>query len=409
MRPIKPTLAHQAPNPMFRLADQAAQREAVVHLEFGEPGFATPAHIASAAVDSLLHERQGYGPSNGPAWLRTAIAARVARVDGHRPTPDQVTVTAGGTGALLAALLATCAADDEVLVPDPGWPGYDGILAAAGARLVRYPLLPAAGWLPDLATLPQRITPRTRVLLINSPANPGGAVFPRATVAALLACARDHDLWLLSDECYDELIYTGTHISPAALDGDEGGRVIAVGTCSKSYAMTGYRVGWAVAPPRLAPALGIVAGAQANNLPLCLLRAAHAALSGPQDCVATMREAYRANRDLALDILRQHGLADDAVAAPAGAFYLLVDVARAAGRRDDSATVGSAAAGSTSALFDSIAFAEALLAARGIAVAPGGAFGATIPGHVRISLAGDAATLRTGLTGLLDFARAWQA
>jgi aspartate aminotransferase/aminotransferase len=389
MRQVKPTLAQPAPNPMFRLADLARDRAEVIHLEFGEPGLPTPAHIAAAAVASIRDERQGYGPTNGPDWLRAAIAARIARVDAHHPTPEQVVVTAGGTGALLATLLCLCGVDDDVLVPDPGWPGYDGILAAAGARPVRYPLLPATDWLPDLAALDALVTPRTRVLLVNSPSNPGGAVFPPATIAALVDCARRHDLWLLSDECYDELIYAGAHVSPATLDDD--GRVIAIGTCSKSYAMTGYRVGWTVAPAGLASALGIVAGAQANNLPLSMLRAAHAALTGPQACVATMRDTYRANRDLALDLLRAAGFAADA---PAGAFYLLVDVARAANR--------------PAASFDSLAFAEALLAARAIAVAPGGAFGATIPGHVRISLAGDPAALRTGLMGLLDFARAWE-
>jgi aspartate/methionine/tyrosine aminotransferase len=386
--PVNPSLAGQAPNPMFRLAALAHGRGDVLHLEFGEPGHPTPDHIMHAAVASLRDERQTYLPGNGPAWLRAAVAERVARVDGHTPTPEQIVVTAGGTGALLAALLCLCAAGDAVLLPDPGWPGYDGILAAAGASPVRYPLLPARGWLPDLDALEAAITPQTRVLLVNSPSNPGGAVFPRATVEALVAIARRHNLWLLSDECYDELIFAGAHVSPAALDAE---RVIAVGTCSKSYAMTGYRVGWAAAPARLAEMLGVVVGAEVNNLPLCLLRAAHAALTGPQECVAQMRASYQANRDLALDLLRAHGPVEHV---PDGAFYLLVNVAPVSQR--------------AAPAFDSIAFAEALLTARGIAVAPGGAFGATIPGHVRISLAGDAQTLRAGLEGLLEFAGAWQ-
>lgn len=387
MRPVNPALADRAPNPMFRLAEMAHGHGDVLHLEFGEPGGATPEHIARAAMESLRDERQTYLPGNGPAWLRAAIAERVARVDGHAPTPERVIVTAGGTGALQAALLCLCAHGDEVMVPDPGWPGYDGILASAGAVPVRYPLLPGDGWLPDLDALEEAISPRARVLLVNSPSNPGGAVFPRATVATLVELARRHDLWVLSDECYDEIIFAGEHVSPAALDGE---RVIAVGTCSKSYAMTGYRVGWATAPMRVAGMLGIAVAAQVNNLPLCLLRAAHAALTGPQECVGTMREAYRANRDLALELLRAHGRE---TRSPAGAFYMLVDVGSL--RRDRSAA------------FEGIAFAEALLAERGIAVAPGGAFGATIPSFVRISLAGDAEPLRAGLLGLLEFAGVW--
>lgn len=387
-RSVNPALAQQAPNPMFRLAALAHGRGDVLHLEFGEPGAPTPAHIAEAALASLRDERQTYLPANGPAWLRAAIAARMARVDAHHPSADHVVTTAGGTGALQAALLCLCAPGDEVLLPDPGWPGYEGILASAGASLVRYPLLPADGWLPDLAALEAAISPRTRVLLVNSPSNPGGAVFPRATIEALVALAQRHDLWVVSDECYDELLYAGEHVSPAALDAQ---RVIAIGTCSKSYAMTGYRVGWAAAPASVAAMLGIVVGAQVNNLPLCLLRAAHAALTGPQACVAAMRATYRANRDLALDILRARGAFEYV---PDGAFYLLVNIGRL--------RPGAARA------LESIAFAEALLAERAVAVAPGGAFGATIPGYARISLAGDAQTLRTGLEALLDFAAAWQ-
>lgn len=395
MRPVNPSLAHQAPNPMFRLAELAHGRSDVLHLEFGEPGSPTPGHIAQAAEASLRDERQTYLPGNGPAWLRAAIAERVARVDGHSPTAAQIVVTAGGTGALLSALLCLCAHGDEVLLPDPGWPGYDGIVATAGVTPVRYPLLPARGWLPDLDALEAAISPRTRVLLVNSPSNPGGAVYPRATVAALVQIAQRHDLWVVSDECYDELIFAGEHVSPAALDAE---RVIAVGSCSKSYAMTGYRVGWTAAPERLAGMLAIVAGAQVNNLPLCLLRAAYAALTGPQECVGAMCEGYRANRDLALGLARAHGAVEYT---PDGAFYLLVHVARLHPSAAQDAAQGAARA------FDSVAFAGALLTERGIAVAPGGAFGSAIPGYVRVSLAGEPETLRAGLEGLFDFASTW--
>lgn len=389
MRPPNPGLAATTPNAMFRLAALAYGRNDLIHLEFGEPGFSTPDHIVQAAITSIEHERQGYGPTNGPAWLRAAIAARVARVDSHQPAPEQVVVTAGGTGALLAALLCLCVQGDEVLVPDPGWPGYDGILATASVRGVRYPLIPEAGWRPDLVALEALVSPRTQVLLMNSPSNPGGAVFARDIVEALVAFARRHDLWILSDECYDELIFAGEHVSPAALD-DEG-RVLSVGTCSKSYAMTGWRVGWAVAPTPVAAMLGVAVGAQINNLPLFVLRAAEAALTGPQDCVATMRDGYRARRDLALEVLRARGVADYT---PEGAFYLLVDVAHAAGM-------------APGAPFDTIAFAGALLDERGVVAAPGAAFGSTIAGHMRVSLAGAPDPLRSGLERLLDFAHEW--
>jgi aspartate aminotransferase len=386
MPSLNPRLARQSPNPMFRLGALVHGRADVVHLEFGEPDFPTPEHIAQVAIDSIEGERQGYGPGNGLPWLRALIAERVARVNRFAPSPEQIVITAGGTGGLMGSLLCLCAPDDEVLVPDPGWPGYEGMLATAGAREVRYPLLAGDGWLPDLAALDAAVTPRTRVLLINSPSNPGGAVFPRETMTALLEIARRHDLWLLSDECYDELIYDGEHVSPATLNTD--GRVVTVGTFSKSYAMTGWRIGWVVAPPQLAPVLTLATSAQINNLPLFVQRAAAAALTGPQDCVAQMRAAYQQRRDLAAKLLEEHGLLEYV---PQGAFYLLVPVARAAGLAPD-------------APFDGVAFAERLIAERGIALAPGGAFGGRTAGYARISLASSPDALQEGITGLLEFA-----
>ena len=388
---LNPALAHQQPNPMFRLGALVYGRDDVLHLGFGEPDFPTPAHICAAATASIQDERQGYGPGNGLAELRAAVATRVRRVNGFAPTAEQVVMTEGGTGGLMGSLLTLCAPGDVVLTPDPGWPGYDAMLAIAGVERAYYPLLPERGWLPDLDALESAITPATRVLLVNSPSNPGGAVYPPETVAALVEIAARHDLWLLSDECYDELVYEGAHLSPATLDRD--GRVLTVGSFSKTYAMTGWRIGWVVAPPAVAAALGLVTAAQINNLPLFVQRAALAALTGPQECVAEMRASYRARRDLAAGLLRERGLLEYI---PEGAFYLLVPVARAAGYGADER-------------FDALAFAEALLAERGILVAPGSAFGSRTARYVRVSLASAPDTLRAGVTGLLDFATGWRA
>ncbi|HEY1390832.1 MAG TPA: aminotransferase class I/II-fold pyridoxal phosphate-dependent enzyme [Ktedonobacterales bacterium] len=388
-----PALAAQQPNPMFRIGALVYGRDDILHLEFGEPDFPTPAHIAAAAVTSIANERQGYGPGNGIAELRAAVAARVQRVNGYAPTAEQVVMTAGGTGGLMGSLLTLCAPGDVVLTPDPGWPGYDAMLAIAGVERAYYPLLPERGWLPDLDALEAAITPRTRVLLINSPSNPGGAVYPAETIAALVEVATRHDLWLLSDECYDELVFDARHISPASLDAnDADGRVLMVGSFSKTYAMTGWRIGWVVAPPAIAPALGLTTAAQINNLPLFVQRAALAALEGPQECVAEMRASYQARRDLAMGLLRERGLLEYT---PAGAFYLLIPVARAAGYGADEP-------------FDTLAFAEALIAERGIALAPGMAFGSRTARYVRVSLASAPDVLRAGISGLLDFATGWR-
>lgn len=381
---LNPSLAEQVLNPMFHIAALVHGRGDVVHLELGEPDAPTPAHIVEAAIVSLRDERQGYGPTTGIPSLRQALAERVARVNHIETTAERIVLSAGGTGALTASLLAICSPGCDVLLPDPAWPGYDAILATAGARAVRYPLLPEDGWQPDLDALDTAITPQTRVILINSPSNPGGAVFSRGTMERIVAIARRHGLWLISDECYDEFVYEGEHVSPATIDRD--GRVLTIGTFSKSYAMTGWRIGWVVAPPAAIGAITLAVTAQLNNLPLFVQRAAEAALAGPQDCVRTMAQAYRERRDLAVALLRGYDLLEYV---PAGAFYLLARV----GGRDDKP-----------AAFDSVAFAEALVRERGIAVAPGGAFGSQTADYVRVSLASATEALRTGLEGALAFA-----
>jgi aspartate aminotransferase/aminotransferase len=387
MARINRSISSQQPNPMFRLGALVHGRSDIIHLEFGEPDFPTPAHIVEAAVRSLRDERQGYGPGNGMLWLREAIAARAKRVNGLTVAPEDVVVTAGGTGALMASLLCLTTPGDDVLVPDPAWAGYDAMLAAANARLVRYPLRAERGWQPDLDALEASVTPRTSVLLINSPSNPGGAVFPRETMERIVDLCRRKDLWLLSDECYDEIVFEGQHVSPAALDGNDG-RILTVGTCSKSYAMTGWRVGWVIAPPAVAPHIALAVTAQVNNLPLFVQRAAEAALTGPPERVRAMATAYRERRDTAVEMLRGRGCLEYV---PAGAFYLL---ARISGDED--------------AAFDGVAFAEALINQRRIAIAPGVAFGPATAHYARVSLASDRESVRAGLAGLLDFAATYR-
>ncbi len=295
-------------------------------------------------------------------------------------------MTTGGTGALMGSLRALCEPGDEALVPDPAWPGYDAMIAAVDGRKVAYPLDAGHGWQPDLDALAALITPRTKVLIINSPSNPGGAVFSRETIEQLVELAARNNLWLISDECYDEILFEGEHVSPAMLAPE---RVLTVGTCSKTYAMTGWRVGWVSAPPRVAPAIALCNIASVNNLPTFVQRAAHAALTGPQEVAVEMAREYRARRDLAVSLVRERDLLEYV---PHGAFYLLIPVARATANPD---------------AFDSVAFGEALVRERGIAVGPGEAFGAQTAKHVRVSLASSRDDLQAGITGMLDFAASY--
>lgn len=358
-----------------------------LRLHIGEPSFDTPEHIRHAAVEALQAEPVTYGPPAGWPWLRELLAEKIARVNGYRVRPEHTAVTVGGTGAILSALLATVGPGDEVLIPDPHWPQYKMQLASCGATGVTYALDPANEWLPDVAQMERLVTPCTRMLIINSPANPTGAVFPRAVVADLLDFARRHDLYLLSDECYDEILFEGEHTSPASLitpEEFESGRVICIYTFSKTYSMTGWRIGYVVAGQELLKTISYVVDAGYTNVSLLVQRAAAAALTGPQDCVAEMRAIYKRRRNLAVNILRKHGRY---LYTPHGAFYLLVEARKGDGEPRSGREL-----------------AQALLRERNVTVAPGSGFGSVAENFVRVSLAGADEEIERGLRELCEYA-----
>ena len=335
----------------------------VIGLHVGEPSFPSPAHVVEAARAAYAAGETHYVPNAGIDALRVAIAEKVSTVNGFVVTPGQVVVSAGGAQALHNAFSLTLSAGDEVLIPDPGWPNYAMAVQLLQAVPVRYPLRPENGFRPDPAELARLVTERTRVLVVNTPSNPLGTVLPAEDVEALVRLAEDHDLWLLSDECYDALTFGQPHVSPGRFDRD--GRVLSAFSFSKTYAMTGLRVGYLITTEEVArqsaklqePMLACVnAPAQA---------AALAALRGPQDEVAMMRAAYRERRDLALAQLDAQGMG---YLTPEGAFYLWVDV------RDRSHG-------------DVATWAMDLLRQHHVAVAPGTTFGPLGEGWVRLSLA----------------------
>ncbi|QBD80254.1 pyridoxal phosphate-dependent aminotransferase [Ktedonosporobacter rubrisoli] len=357
-----------------------------VRLQIGEPSFRTPEHIRQAALQTIANEPLTYGPPAGWPWLRELIAAKIARVDGYSIDPENTAVTLGGTGALMAALSATVGPGDEVLMPDPCWPIYAMQLTAVGVTAVPYPLDPQSEWLPDIARLEKLVTPRTRLLMINTPGNPTGAIFPREIVSALLDFARRHDLYLISDECYDEIIFEGEHVSPATLltrSELEDGRFIGIYTFSKSYAMTGWRVGYVVASKALTKTITDVLCANHSNISIIVQRAAAAALTGPQDCVKEMRDSYRQRRDLAVRLLKEAGRY---VYTPHGAFYALIDVRGKRGEKRGRQ------------------FALDLLHERNVAVAPGNGFGKVSEEYVRISLGASDEEIERGVREICQFA-----
>jgi aspartate aminotransferase len=335
----------------------------VIGLHVGEPSFPSPAHVIEAARASYAAGDTHYVPNAGVDELRRALAHKVSTFNGFPIDPQQVVVSAGGAQALHNAFSLTLSAGDEVLIPDPGWPNYAMAVQLLQAVPVRYPLRPENEFRPDPAELATLVTERTRVIVVNTPSNPLGTVLPVSDVEALVRFAEEHDIWLLSDECYDALTFGAEHVSPGRFDRD--GRVLSAFSFSKTYAMTGLRVGYLVA----AEAVTVQAAKLQEPLLACVNAPAQAgalaALRGPQDAVAMMRDAYRERRDLAVARLDEQGMG---YLRPEGAFYLWVDVRDRCGG-------------------DVAAWSMDLLRQQHVAVAPGTTFGPLGEGWVRLSLA----------------------
>jgi aspartate aminotransferase len=298
------TIASSMPVSRIReIMELAWEDPEVIHLEVGEPDFPTPSHIVDAAHEAARAGHTRYAPNAGLPELREALANKVARRNGYEARPEQVVVTQGGIRALLEP-------GDEILLPDPAWPNFRMIAHLLGARVLPYPLVAQGDFLPRPEDLERLVTPRTRAILVNSPSNPLGTVLPRELARTLLAFARSRGLWIIADEVYDELTFDDAFVSVGSV-ADPGDRLVSVYSFSKVYAMTGWRVGYLVAPPDLAE---LLTGMQEPivscvNTPAQL--AALAAVTGPQQIVGEMRDAYRERRDELLEILDRGGLGAD--------------------------------------------------------------------------------------------------
>ncbi len=283
----------------------------------------------------------------------------------------------GGVGGIAAAIAALIEPGDEVLLPDPAWPNYRLMLSWAHGVLVPYPCPPANKFLPDPAEIESLITPRTKVIIVNSPSNPTGAVFSRKLLEQIADVAVKHNIYLLSDECYDEVILDGEHHSPASFCTD--GRVISAFTFSKTYAMTGWRVGYVVANGEISDSITKILESNSSCLPTISQKAAEAALDGPREPLIEMVDAYRQRRDLCVGLLEEAGML---ISRPQGAFYIMADVS------------GSG--------MDSREFAFDLVKSKQVAVAPGTAFGTSARGAARISLASSPEDLSTGIARMIE-------
>jgi aspartate aminotransferase len=379
VKPLARYPAQMPPQGVRAIMEKAWRIPGAIHLEVGEPDFPTPSHAVEAAAEAGRNGWTKYTSGAGVPELREALAEKLRRFNGLDVSPEQVVATAGCVTAVSTSLLALCDVGDEVLIPDPAWPNYNLWLRIQGAVPVPYRLTAERGFLPQPDEIDRLITPRTKCLILNSPANPTGAVFPADLCRELVDLARRRDLWVISDEIYEYIVFDGEHTSPARFDDD--GRVLTISGMSKGYAMTGWRIGYVAAPD---PVVADVIARLQEPLTSCPVgvsqAAAIAALRGPQDVVGTMRAAYRRRRDLSLEALRRHGRYRYT---PQGAFYLMVDISDT-GR-------------------DSQSFAHELLAEEKVAVAPGSAFGASGEGQVRVSLASDEELLLAGIERLCAF------
>jgi len=382
--------AEMAHSGIREIANEAIRRPGTIQLDVGQPDFPTPQHVKDAGKRAIDENKTFYTHTQGLLSLREKLVDKLARVNGIKTTPEAIACGPGGVGAIAAMLAAVVENGDEVLLPDPGWPNYRMMLPWLGARAVYYPCPPSAGFQPDLEALERLISARTKVLVVNSPNNPTGAVYPAETVAALVELAQRHNMWLLSDECYDQVVLDGSagraqgapisswtspaHIAP------EDPRIATAFTFSKTYAMTGWRLGYLTGSEELIDTVTKVLESSSSCTSTITQVAAEAALAGPQDCVADMVRAYRRRRDLVVDILED---AELLISRPSGAFYIMADVSPAG--------------------LPARELAFALLRERGVSVAPGTAFGQEAAGAVRISLASSDADLREGVGRLAEF------
>ncbi len=361
------------------VSEEGRKVPGLIRLFFGEPDTVTPAFIRDAAKAALDAGETFYAPNPGIAPLREAISRYLTR--NGRPVPaGRVAVTASGVNALMLVAQALLDPGDEVVIPMPAWPNMDGIARVMGARVTPLPIRILNGaWRVDLDELLATVTPATRMLFLNSPGNPTGWTLTAEEQRTILEHCRRTGTWILSDDVYERLYFPGDAAPSFLSIATEQDRVVSTNSFSKSWAMTGWRLGWIVAPPALMDSLAKLNEFNMSSAATFVQHAGIAALDRGDAFIAETQARYRACRDLALDILG----AVPGVSAPRpdGAMYLFLKVE-----------------GCT----DSVALAKSLLHSAGVGLAPGAAFGAGGEGHLRLCFAQSEQRLRTACTRVAE-------
>lgn len=364
---------------MFDLAQQ--HDDDLVHLEIGEPDFDTPEHIVSAATDAAAAGKTHYTANAGLLELRAAVAADLGRHGVDAEPQTEIVITSGAMEALLLAALTVVDPGEEVVIPSPAWPNYRTQARLADATPVSVPLSAEEGFALDPEQIGREIDENTGAVILTSPSNPTGQVYDREAVVEVVETAASCDAYVVADEVYADLVYGDRPTGIAGyVDADN---VLTVSSCSKTYAMTGWRVGWLVGPEDVVAAATKLHESTTACAPSVSQHAAIAALEGPRDDVRRMRESFRKRRDYLVERIAE--IPDVSCVEPGGAFYLFIDVSNLEG--------------------PSLDLAKRLLYDYGVVTAPGSGFGDAGEGYLRMSFANDMNRLEAGIDRFAAFVR----
>jgi aspartate aminotransferase len=391
---LSPAVQTLKPSATIAAAAQAKalknQGVTVYDFTLGEPDFNTPEHIQAAAIAAMRAGHTHYTPSGGVPELKKAICNAYQRDYGLHYQPDQVVVSNGAKHSIHNVLTALCGPGDEVLIPTPYWVSYSALVELTGATPVMIPTTEESGFCLSPEQFDAAITPRTRLLMLNNPCNPTGAAYPVRTLEGLGQVAIKRDLLVMSDEIYEKLIYGDAQFRCfATLDPRLPERTIIVSGVSKAYAMTGWRIGWTLAPAFLTKAMDNLQSQETSNPCSISQYAAIAGLEGPQEGIEEMRQEFSRRRDYVVARLR--AMPHLSFAEPGGAFYAFFNVSRYFGKPLPGGKIVN----------DATEFCTALLQDAHVALVTGDAFGA--PGYVRLSFATSHANLEQGLNRLQKF------